>query len=51
MESTDFIDTFVSLKSQSAEADESPLLEAVTRERLVKTQHAGIFCDFSYCKK
>jgi hypothetical protein len=25
----------------SAEAEESPLLEAVTRERLVKTQQAG----------
>jgi hypothetical protein len=25
----------------SAEADESPLLEAVARERLVKTQKAG----------
>jgi hypothetical protein len=25
----------------SAEAEQSPLLEAITRERLVKTQHAG----------
>jgi hypothetical protein len=29
------------IEDLSAEAEESPLLEAVTRERLVKTQQAG----------
>jgi hypothetical protein len=28
-------------EDMSAETEESPLLEAVTRERLVKTQQAG----------
>jgi hypothetical protein len=36
----------------SAEAEESPLLEAVTRERLVKTQQAGrdLACAVVICK-
>jgi hypothetical protein len=36
----------------NAEAEESPLLEAVTRERLVKTQEAGkdLECTVVICK-
>jgi hypothetical protein len=36
----------------SAEAEESPLLEALTRERLVKTQQAGkdLECAVVICK-
>jgi hypothetical protein len=36
----------------SEEAEESPLLEAVTRERLVKTQQAGkdLACALEKCK-
>jgi hypothetical protein len=39
-------------KDLSMEAEESPLLEAVTRKRLVKTQQAGkdLMCAVVICK-